>query len=88
MEKGGRKWAQCRPQVYQLNCCHIDLRYGCVSCTFMVAFPAAIFVACFGHCYFNKSMFQFPNTDHSKKVQLIVIDLENTYMYRTFCCTK
>ena len=50
---GGKvKWGQCPPQVYQLNCCHIDVRYGCVSFTFMVAFPAAIFVACFGHCFF------------------------------------
>lgn len=83
MEKGvegGRKWAQCRPQVYQLSCCHIDV-------TFMVAFPATTFVACLGHCFFYKSMFQFPNTDHSKKVQLIVIGLAKTYMYLTFCCT-
>ena len=28
---GGR--AQCRPQVYQLNCCHINVKYGCFRFT-------------------------------------------------------
>ena len=80
------QWAQCRPQVYQLNCCLIDVKY----CTFFLLyfFKLHFLLHVLGTVFFYKSMFQFPITDHSKKVQLTVIGLANTYVYRTFCCTN
>ena len=55
--EGVVKWVQCRPQVYQLNCGHIDVKY----CTFFLLyfFKLHFLLHVLGTVFFYKSMFSF-----------------------------
>ena len=53
------KWAQCRPQVYQLNCCHIDVKYCCFSFTLLFFFKLHFLLHVLGTVFFINQCFSF-----------------------------